>query len=107
MALLAATGERLAPPEGVPDGDLRARLAAAAQVLNRLGGQMEVEEQANGFTLCGYSCPFAAAVVEHPEICQGIQALLTTLVHAPVREQCERGEDLWCWFEITDPARAA
>ena len=83
-----------------PVGDLRGRLEQAVDVLNNLGGLMELEEEDGTFSICGYSCPLSANVAAHPETCKLMQALLAELVAAPVRERCERSELVSCRFEV-------
>ena len=69
-ALLRAVGRRLAEERGVPADDTRARLEAAVEVLNELGGLAELEEHDGGFVIRGYSCPLAGVTPEHPEVCR-------------------------------------
>ena len=52
------------------------------------------------YSIHGYSCPLAAAVPGHPEICRLAETLLTELVGVPVHEQCERGEIAHCCFVV-------
>jgi predicted ArsR family transcriptional regulator len=111
--LLRAIGRRMAGLEGLrfgqegswgaPPGDVRARLNMAVDILNQLGGLMEIEEHEDSFSLCGYSCPLAPLVVEHPNLCKVTQSMLTDLAGVPAHERCERSESLWCWFEVPKP----
>jgi predicted ArsR family transcriptional regulator len=111
--LLRAIGKRMAALErpkdlrsarerhgGVPNGDLRARLNMAVDILNQLGGLTEIEEQEDRFSICGYSCPLGPLVVEHPNLCEITQYMLIDLIGMPVYERCERNEALWCRFEV-------
>jgi predicted ArsR family transcriptional regulator len=98
--------ERIAlaePGKGTSAGDVRARLNMAVDILNQLGGLMEIEEHEDSFSLCGYSCPLAPLVAEHPDLCKITQSMLTDLVGLPLHERCERSESLWCWFEVPKP----
>ncbi len=99
-ALLRGVGRRLAVGPMVPAADWRARLEAAVAVLNELGGLAELEERDGAFVIRGYSCPLAAAVPGHPEVCKLAEVLLTEVVGAPVRECCDRGERPHCQFEV-------
>lgn len=99
-ALLRGVGRRLTVGQVVPAGDRRARLEAAVAVLNELGGLAELEERDGTFVIRGYSCPLAAAVPGHPEVCKLAETLLTEVVGVPVRECCERGEHPYCHFEV-------
>lgn len=111
--LLRATGRRMAASEslehlklsrerrgGAPKGDMRARLDMAVDILNGLGGLMEIEEQKDRFSICGYSCPLAPLVIEHPDLCKVTQGMLTDLLGVPVHERCELNEPMRCRFEV-------
>jgi predicted ArsR family transcriptional regulator len=100
-ALLRKVGGRLAEErEVVPADDARARLEAAVDVLNELGGLAEFEESDGGLVIRGYSCPLAAVTPDHPEVCRMVETLIAELAGVPVRERCDRGERPRCCFEI-------
>ncbi|HEX2093497.1 MAG TPA: ArsR family transcriptional regulator [Longimicrobiaceae bacterium] len=98
--LLRQVGEEAARGRTAASEDARARLDAAYGVLGEMGGVADVEEADGVITIRGYSCPLAAVVPEHPEACGLIEALLSAMVGAPVREQCDKGERPRCCFEI-------
>ena len=106
-ALLRAVGRRLAEERGVPADDTRARLEAAVEVLNELGGLAELEEHDGGFVIRGYSCPLAGVTPEHPEICRMAETLIAELAGVPVRERCDRGERPRCCFKIASAGDTA
>jgi predicted ArsR family transcriptional regulator len=85
--LLREVGRRMAAQWKIPPGELRVQLGAAVQVLNELGGLMERETGEETLCIRGYRCPFAAVVLEHPEVCHLAETLLTELVGMPVQEQ--------------------
>jgi len=60
----------------------------------------ELELRDDTYSIRGYSCPLAAAVPGHPEVCHLAETLLTELVGVPVDEQCERGETPHCCFVV-------
>jgi predicted ArsR family transcriptional regulator len=98
--LLRTVGRRLAAgslPTAVSEG---ARLVAAVEVLNELGGLAELEEHPAGYEICGYSCPLAGVTLGRPEACRLVAALLSELVAASVREQCVRGPEVQCRFAV-------
>lgn len=100
-ALLAATGRRLAEPLLPPGTASRtARLRAAAEVLNALGGAASLEEGEGGTIIRGCGCPLASTVARRPEICRAFEALLSEVVGVPVRQCCHRGERPSCCFEV-------
>ena len=99
-ALLRAAGHRMAEGWSLPPGDVRARLEAAADVLNELGGLAELEERDGTLVIRGYSCPLVAVVPDHPEVCRMAETLVTELAGVPVQERCDRGERPRCCFEV-------
>ncbi len=98
--VLRSVGQRLAAGQRATAADLGARVEQAAAVLNEFGGLAEVEAQNGMFVIRGYSCPLAAAVPGHPEVCRLAETLLTELVGVTVHEHCDRGEPPRCCFEI-------
>src|SRR5205814_6040730 len=98
--LLRETGRRIAVEWKILPGDLHVRLEAAIEVLNDLGGLMEQETE--GETLCirGYRCPFAAVVLEHPEVCNLAETLPSDLVGVPVQQHCDRTGSVPCRFVV-------
>ena len=101
--LLRSVGRRLAEGKTAPADGTRARLEAAAGVLNELGGLAELEERDGTLVIRGYSCPLAAVTPEHPEVCRMAEALVAEVAGVPVRERCDRGERPRCCFEVANP----
>lgn len=99
-ALLRSVGRLIAEEQTVPTNGARARLEAAADVLNELGGLVELEEHDGGFVIRGYSCPLAGVTPDHPEVCRMAETLIAELAGIPVHERCNRGERPRCCFEI-------
>ncbi len=100
-ALLRNVGHELASGLSVTEGDIRARLEAAVAVLNELGGLAELEERDGTYGIRGYSCPLAAVVRRHPDVCRLAETLVTEVAGVPVKEHCDRGEPLRCCFEAS------
>ena len=98
--MLRAAGRRIATRWNIPPGDLRVRLEAAVEVLNEMGGMAELVQENGSYSIRSYSCPLAAAVPEHPEVCSMAGTLLTELVGVPIQEQCECGERPQCRFVV-------
>lgn len=98
---LRTVGRRIASSWKIPPGDLRVRLEAAVEVLNEMGGMAELEQENGTYTIRSYSCPLAAAVPAHHEVCALAETLLMELAGAPVHEHCECDERPQCKFEIT------
>jgi predicted ArsR family transcriptional regulator len=99
-ALLRSVGRDLAEGRTVATHDTRARLEAAAGVLNELGGLAELEERDGAYVIRGYSCPLAAVTPDHPEVCRMAEALVTEVAGVPVHERCDRSERPRCCFEV-------
>lgn len=99
-ALLRSVGHRLAEGWIVPAAGTRARLEAAANVLNELGGLAELEDRDGTLVIRGYSCPLVTVVPGRPEVCRMAETLITELAGVPVQEHCDRGERPRCCFEV-------
>jgi hypothetical protein len=78
----------------IPTDATRARLEAAAGVLNDLGGLAELEEQNGTLVIRGYGCPLAAVTLDHPEVCRLAEALVAEVAGVPVHDRCDRSEKL-------------
>ena len=102
-ALLTRVGHGLAEAKAVPSADTHARLEAATDVLNELGGLAELEERDGGWEIRGYSCPLAAVTPDHPEVCRMVETLISDLAGVPIHEHCDRGARPRCRFEIAHP----
>ena len=99
-ALLREVGRRAGAGRGREGADVRMRIEAAYGVLGEMGGVAEIEEGEDAVYIRGFSCPLAALVPGHPEVCQLAEAMLSEIVGVPVREQCAKGERPRCCFEI-------
>jgi predicted ArsR family transcriptional regulator len=100
-ALMRAVGRRLAAGVGRPTTeDLETRVQAAVALLNSLGGEAQAEQGGDGLLIRGCACPLSAATWRRPEVCRAVEALLTEVVGAPVRECCARGERPRCRFRV-------
>lgn len=100
--LLREVGRSLAGGHaaGLSTAELEERVQSAAEVLKAIGGTPRVEREGDKLVISSGGCPLAAAVVEHPEVCELAQALVTEIVGRPVRESCHRGESPRCRFEV-------
>jgi predicted ArsR family transcriptional regulator len=103
--VLREVGRSLAARHASGDGagDVEARLQNAVEVLKAIGGTPAVEREGGKLFIRSGGCPLAAAVVEHPEVCEVAEALVAEIVGLPVRESCQRGESPKCRFEIGEP----
>jgi predicted ArsR family transcriptional regulator len=83
--------------------DLEGRVRNAVEILKAIGGTPSVEREDGKLFIRSGGCPLAAAVAEHPEVCELAEALVAEIVGLPVRESCHRGESPKCRFEIEEP----
>jgi predicted ArsR family transcriptional regulator len=83
-----------------PRDDPGARVAAAAEALRGLGGDVEVQETADGWRLQGYGCPLSAVTARRPEVCALAQALVEEITGRPVAERCDREGRPRCGFLV-------
>lgn len=99
-ALLRNVGQSLASGSPGSSTDLPTRLEHAVTTLNALGGCAHLEQQQGVHIIRGSSCPLAALVPDHPEVCRLATALVSDLLGLPVEEQCERSEQAHCCFVV-------
>ena len=104
-AVMHETGTRIAQSLPAPEGDLDARVARAAALLEQLGGVLAPpENEGNAIVIRGLGCPLGAVTAHAPAACHALESLVSTLVGAPVTERCERGDRPRCTF-IVDRGR--
>jgi len=100
VAFLRRVGRRLgarAPEEPASDAE---RVAAAAAVLESIGGAMVVTEDAEGWMLRGEGCPLAAVVVADPDACALAESLVAEVTGREVVECCDRTDRPRCAFRV-------
>ena len=103
-AILQEVGRSLAGNQTshTESGDLEARSEKALTALEAIGGAARIEKDGERLFIRSGNCPLAAAVVEHPEVCQLAESLLSEIIGATVRERCERNGSPRCTFEVTE-----
>lgn len=99
-AALRRVGSRLAASNPVPGGALSERVDGAVQLLNGLGGIAAAEPSGDDFVIRGLGCPFAAAVSDHPIVCQLAEALLSDVLDTPVTAACDTDGEPRCRFTV-------
>ncbi|MGB7070252.1 MAG: ArsR family transcriptional regulator [Pyrinomonadaceae bacterium] len=77
------------------------RLQKCVSTLEELGGAAHVIRENGSILIKSESCPFSEAVTEHPEVCQVAEAMLTEIVNASVKEECNRSGKPKCRFSVT------
>jgi len=103
-ALMREVVERIL---GTYIGELRERepVRRAAELYERLSGiapGLAMEDEGEGqirVSACG--CPLASITASHPEVCDLLAAVLSELLGAKVREQCQREDSPRCCFEVS------
>ncbi|MDQ6788167.1 MAG: ArsR family transcriptional regulator [Acidobacteriota bacterium] len=79
---------------------LNERVEKAVKTLAELGGAAEAASENGKIIISSKSCPLAAAVADHPEVCKLAQSLIEEIVGVPVKENCNRKQMPQCRFEI-------
>jgi predicted ArsR family transcriptional regulator len=99
--VLREVGRNLARQNGERRAsDLESRLQDAVKILKSLGGSPEIQQRGDEIFIQSGSCPLAAVVVAHPEVCQLAETLVAEILGRPVREKCERDGSPQCSFQI-------
>jgi predicted ArsR family transcriptional regulator len=91
---MRTVGRRLAVP--APSTRLAARVAAAAAVLDDMGGMTDVKTRSNGsvtYVIEAASCPFDFIVRSHPEVCTAVESLVATVTGVDSRQSCQLTDD--------------
>lgn len=100
VALLREVGVRAGSGVAEVEGDVAARVEAAAAVLRQLGGDVDVERGAEGWVIRGYGCPLSGVVADHAEVCALAEALVGEVSGLPVRACCAREGRPQCGFWV-------
>jgi DeoR family suf operon transcriptional repressor len=103
-SIMREVGRRVLAGRSLPHGQLEERVAGASALLNQLGGLTEVTPQNGGYLIQSHGCPLAAATVDHPEVCNAVEALLSEFVGATVTKCCDRFNRERCCFEVAEHA---
>lgn len=112
-SMAARDGETSPPQPSVPRSTvhLTQRLMQGVQRLNEMHYQARWEAYAGGPRLILGSCPYAAIIDAHPELCRVDAALLEELAGAPVEQIAKLARDrqgtTFCSFHIFERRRAA
>ena len=82
--------------------NFESRVQTALKVLEAIGGAAEIEQHGDHIVIASNSCPLAAAVAVHPEVCRLAETLVAEIVKVPVEERCDRNGRPKCRFELTN-----
>jgi predicted ArsR family transcriptional regulator len=81
-------------------GSLKARVAAASDLMNKHLGALTHVEGNGEIVIRGAGCPLAALTGKHRGACLGMESLISEIVGVPARECCDRADRPRCCFEI-------
>jgi len=98
-------GHRLAPLYRpiVQASQSKGQVEQAIAILRELGGFCDHHEADGTVLLRCFECPFAEAVVGHPEVCLLVETVMADVLGVPVHQRCEAEPSPQCRFEI-EPA---
>lgn len=84
-------------------------VAAAAALLESIGGSVEVVEGPHGWTIEANGCPLSGVVAADPDVCALAEALVAEVTGRPVVESCDRSARPRCSFRVLarEPGSAA
>jgi predicted ArsR family transcriptional regulator len=83
------------------------RMKKALDSLEEMGGAPRVINDNGKVFIKSESCPFADAVVEHPEVCKIAESMISKIVGHKVVETCDRRASPRCCFAIEDAVAQA
>ena len=99
--VLREVGRAVAASTPPGNGSVEGRVQRASNFLETIGGAARVERHGDNFVIASSSCPLAAAVSVHPEVCRLAETLVAEIVKVPVVEKCNREARPKCRFEIS------
>lgn len=100
VAVLREAGRRLAESAPRVSGSRKDRIAVAGQVMEELGGSVQIESRGRATAIVGKACPLAELVRENPEVCRAVEALVAEVTGLPAKEECDRGPHPRCSFIV-------
>lgn len=97
---LRRVGRRLAAQAEPGKQDGAAAVAAAAALLESIGGSVEVIEEAGGWRIRANGCPLSGVVTQDPDVCALAESLVAEVTGRPVVECCKKSDRPRCEFQI-------
>ena len=98
---LRRVGRRLAGDVGRPRAEGARAVAAAAALLESIGGSVEVVEEDGTWRIRADGCPLSGVVSKDPDVCALAESLVAEVTGRPVSECCQKGARPRCEFRIT------
>lgn len=102
--VLHEVGRSLAGGQGIErrGGNLETRAGRALSALEAIGGKARIQKENEKLYIRSESCPLAAAVAEHPEVCGLAENLVSEIMGMEVHERCDREGTPSCRFEVVE-----
>jgi DeoR family suf operon transcriptional repressor len=100
IPFLHRVGKRLAAAATVSGRSLAARVKAASDFLNAIGGVTTFTRTRDGFRIVGKGCPLSAVVMDEPCTCSAVEALVSEIIGRRAYEKCDRRGRPSCCFEV-------
>ncbi len=97
---IRAIGLRTGQGAGIRGADAAERLGGVLTLLESLGADVEVVQEAEAAQVRGHSCPLSELVSEEPRTCEFLEGFLEGALGTPVRQHCEHGARPRCRFEV-------
>lgn len=97
---LRRAGKRIGADSSLGTKALAARVRAASEFLNAIGGLTSVVRTRSGYRIVGRGCPLSAVVSQEPCACLAVEGLVTEIAGRRAVEKCDRTERPSCCFEI-------
>lgn len=110
VRLLRRVGRRLGAGAATPKGsaaDGATRVAAAAALLEAIGGSVDIHQREDGWTIEADGCPLSGLVSESPDVCALAESLVGEVTGRRVVECCDRSARPRCSFRVIDEPPAA
>jgi predicted ArsR family transcriptional regulator len=101
MSVLSEVGSRIGQSKDVAENSpIAERVDIALKSLEEIGGAAEATVEGDKILIRSESCPFAEAVIEHPEVCKVAESLVGEIVGQKTTETCDRTASPKCRFVI-------
>lgn len=98
--LLIGTAKRLSEKWPAISGSDEMKIQGGVDVLNRLGGLAEVDNEGGNLGIKGYSCPLAEVTKDHQDFCDVAEELLESLTGLKYHRLCDYEGKPKCRFKI-------
>lgn len=103
-AILSEVARSLAAGNTAQENEpVESRAQRAVNTLEAMGGAPALKKEDDKLLIQSVaSCPFDAAVSQHPEVCRLAEAFLSEVTGLKIKEHCQKAEQPKCSFEILE-----